>query len=303
MKNFFLTAALAVCLLACPAARAMDDTLKFTADKKAASLNVGDIEVVAIEDSEISMEQGLFSGPLPDGERSAYFPGKSVAASVNVFLVKTGGKTILIDSGWGPDGPVQGKTLARLAALGVTPENIDAVILTHMHLDHIGGLLDNGKAAFPRAVVMVSAPERDFWLDPAQLAGQYKDGAILAGQVAKAYGNRLSTFSFGDLVAPGITALDGVGHTPGHTMFMLASGNDRLLVVGDLLHAAALQLAHPDETVVYDVDQPKAALTRKAVLKEAGAKNTPIAGMHIPFAGIGRVKDNGQGGFDFTPFR
>ncbi|UQZ88569.1 hypothetical protein C4J81_04855 [Deltaproteobacteria bacterium Smac51] len=348
---------------------------------------VNEVTVYPIQDSQGEMDVSLFSGPLSAQERAAYMPGGKAPASINVFLLKTPSGNVLVDTGWGKSGP-GGQALTDLIKLsGLGPDDIDVVVLTHMHPDHIGGLLNGHEPFFSRARVMVSAPELSYWakasatsppaaeqgddsenlpaeagdepgFDPlavpmenegeavvieGEAAAPLSDEAVeevapadeaaapeaeelpvapgasadnrdeteadvlavaireLPRAVIAAYGDRLTTFEFGSEVVPGLTAVEAVGHTPGHTALLLKSGERQLLFIGDLIHAAALQFPEPDECTSYDQDKAPAIGSRKVILSMAADGNLPVAGAHIPFPGIGFVKPDGKRGFTFTP--
>lgn len=237
----------------------------------------GAFEVTAIQDAPSTMRAGLFPA-IPETEFCKLAGAPLAPASVNVFLLKRDGKSILVDTG---NGGERGTAIRKLRQLGIAPEMIDVILLTHMHGDHIGGLLNAaGGAAFPTAIVYVAEPERDYWLS--EEAGS---GGALAGKVRTAYGNRLKTFRFGEEPVPGIKALDASGHTPGHTVF----DTGELLIVGDLLHAAAIQFPHPEVSATYDMDPEKAARVRRHFYDQAAASAKPVAGMHLPCPGVGRI--------------
>lgn len=252
---------------------------------------LGDVEVFSIQDLATTMDISLFSGPASEETRKKYMPGGSAKASVNVFAVKIAGKILLIDAGYGFLNSGSGMITA-LTDFRITPQMVDQVLLTHMHPDHIGGLiLNNGERFFPKAELWVSAEEYDFWV-------KNKDDESLPVTVAKAYGKDLKTFEAGEELAPKITAIAAPGHTPGHTVFLMNAGKS-LLFIGDTLHAAALQFPLPDECAKYDQNPEMAARARKAVLFLAAANRIPVAGAHIPFPGVGRVEIAEGGGFVF----
>ena len=216
-------------------------------------------------------------------------PSGSVPSSIHAFLVKKDNKLALFDTGNGID--KGGKLLSRLDSAGYEPENIDYIILTHMHGDHIGGLIDaTGAAVFPKATLHVAAPERDHWQTQADRNG------VLARKVLAAYAGRVKTFAFGEAPIPGVTALDAAGHTPGHTVYETES----FLIVGDLLHAAAVQFPRPEISSTYDVDPTQAAATRRRFYARAAAPGKTIAGMHLPYPGLGTVAKDGEG-FRYVP--
>lgn len=299
MRNFkaFLALFTMIMLVGC-SAQAVQHNEK---GAQVSTIKLGKISVQAVEDVAGSMDISLFSGPLSAAERAKYFTNGKAPSSVNVFLVKLEDKLILVDSGWGSDGRVQGQAMQELAKLGISPDMIDVVILTHMHGDHISGLLKNGKAAFPKARIMAATLEKSFWLADTTLnSAATKGGAAISRKVAAAYQGRFDSFYFGEQIFPGILTLDARGHTPGHTAFIIGEGRQRLIIAGDFLHAAALQFAQPDECPRYDMNPAKAAEARKAIMDKAILESLPIAGMHIPFSGVGTVKKDGAG-YSFSP--
>jgi glyoxylase-like metal-dependent hydrolase (beta-lactamase superfamily II) len=249
------------------------------------------------------MDISLFSGPATPEQRQKYFTNGKSPSSINVFLLEIKGterRLFLVDTGFGQSGPGRSGLPDQLRALKVAPQDIDGVLLTHMHTDHIGGLLEDGKRAFPRAAIFVSGPEINYWT---ALAGREpgNPNAALVKNVLSAYGADVNApFAFGEEVLPGVQALDASGHTPGHTVFKLEEDGSRLLVIGDLLHAAALQFPLPDECPRYDMDTQAAVKARKKILNLAAEQNIPAAGMHIPFPGTGSVSKDGSG-YRFAP--
>ncbi|MDR2209782.1 MAG: MBL fold metallo-hydrolase [Azoarcus sp.] len=255
----------------------------------------GGMAVTAIQDLSAEMAVSLFKGPASEQEKSKHFTNDKAEAGINVFLLRTGGKIVLFDTGTGSAFRSPGKLFEALASLNVKPEEVDLVLLTHMHPDHIGGLLREGQRAFPKAKLRVSKPEIESWL------------AILETDISNApaghikhmidiYGTDVLPFAFGDTLLPGVTALDASGHTPGHTVFQLTAGGKSLLIVGDLIHAMPLQFALPDECAEFDMDPPQAIAARKRIFGLAAQKAIPIAGMHFPFANaVGTVKKDGKG--------
>lgn len=301
MKTFALclVTALLISLSQPPAYAA--DTTAVPAPKPYA---VGKATVTVLQDMFGEMALGIFSG-APEEKMKALVPGGKTQAGVMVFLVETGGKKLLVDTGYGLNTPERKSALPELLSrLGLTPESIDLVLLTHMHGDHIGGLLKDGKPAFPKAEIVVAKQELDFWVNPASRekfpkAARTMDAAVA---VRDAYGSRVRVFAYGDTVAPGVTGVAAVGHTPGHTMFILESDGARMFFWGDLVHAAALQFALPEACAVYDMDMPRSVKTRIEIMTRAAEEKTPVAGAHLPFPSIGTVEKK-DGAFAFNPMK
>jgi glyoxylase-like metal-dependent hydrolase (beta-lactamase superfamily II) len=250
--------------------------------QKSITLDGGE-EIIAIDDQPREMDASLFSGKLTEAQKLAYMPGGKAPASVNIFLVKTGGKTYMIDAGFG--NAVKDKR--------IDPKKIDKIIITHEHGDHISGLLQ-GKYPVFSAPVYISKPESDYWLKPETPNSDMQKALV------NAYADHYETFSFGDTLAPGIVAINAMGHTPGHTAFLIGKGKRKMLIAGDFLHAAALQFPEPTESASFDMDKEQAVKTRKQLMEQAEKNGWLIAGMHIPNPGWGKVKSNGKGGFVFA---
>lgn len=192
-----------------------------------------------------------------------------VPASVSTFLVEKDGKWILFDAGMGaPDS----KLPEGLKALNINPFEIDYLYITHFHGDHIGGMMKDGVPVFPNAQVYVSKVEYDAWMKmPADKKSQVEN-------TMKAYKDRLHLFAFGDTLPCDVVAMEAAGHTPGHTVFR--TGN--LLVIGDLMHGAALQLKYPEICATYDMDKSRAVKSRKHYVQYARENGLVMAGMHLP---------------------
>ncbi len=260
---------------------------------------VGTIEVVALGDGELDIAASLFGDADPDERtrlaRAAGFGGDAIPLSINTFAILTGGRTLLVDAGSGTmRGPTEGFTGRALAAAGIAPDGVDAVLMTHMHGDHAGGLrLASGEAAFPGAELRLARAELAFWSDAA-LEARMPDRMAPTFANARAcfalYGDRVRPFAPGERIAPGVTAVDLPGHTPGHSGFLVEDGGERLLVWADVVHVAAFQFAHPEWTIGFDVDGAAAAATRSRLLAEVSESGLAVAGMHLPFPGFGTVR-------------
>jgi len=214
-------------------------------------------------------------------------------------LIRHRDRLILSDAGSGHTmGPTLGKLPGSLRAIGVAPETIDLVMLTHLHPDHSLGLIDEaGRAVFPNAELIVNTVEAAFWLDR---AAQPTDSERItrntkAQRLATApYRDRIRRIADGE-VLPGITATLRPGHTPGHTNWLIQSGGKRVLIWGDIVHLASVQMARPDATLVFDVEPKLARASRERVFEFAAAEGLLVAGAHLPFPGVGRVDRAGHG--------
>ena len=218
----------------------------------------------------------LFSGANDSLLASLNFP-HGIPASISTFLLRVDEQNILFDTGYGPFG---GQTVEALATLGVSPESINLIYLTHLHKDHISGLVvkDNaGKESktFKNACVHVSKIEYDAWMNDIPQNDWQKE-------VMGIYKDNLNLFAFDDTLPCGVLTLNATGHTPGHTAFRFSD----LLIIGDLMHGYALQRDHLEINSIYDMDKEKSIESRKRLMQYARKCNLMIAGMHLPPPGI-----------------
>ena len=242
----------------------------------------GNMETVTLFDKQSHPDTSILMGA--DAEQKAkYFPDGKMEGNVLAFIVKIKGREILFDTGL-PDGRIA----AELKKNGRAAGDVKTILLTHLHRDHYGGLVDaSGKAAFPNAAVYVSRAERAYWVE------EKKDVNVI--HALAQYAGRVHEFEPGDKVMPGVKALDTSGHTPGHVSFFLKDGRERLLILGDLIHFPRIQLPLPEVAVRYDVDPDKAVQARKRIFNYACENKIPVAGMHIPFPGTLKLKKTGTG--------
>ena len=264
----------------------------------------GGYEISLLSEGQGKGDPDILIGASPDMIRRT-LPEGTFPIATNAFLVKTPEKTILVDAGYGR------KLFDNLAALKVKPEDIDIVLLTHMHGDHTGGLLRNGKPAFPNAEIWLSWPEYDYWINEKGAAGvpEAKREAFRNAQdIIKKYDGRVFLFEPlmpGDDTSPlfpGVHAFAAYGHTPGHTVFLI--GEDKqVLVWGDLTHAMAIQMPFPAVAITYDVNPGTAISSRMELLKYVAQNNIPVAGMHIAFPAMGRISATQNGGYRFIPLK
>jgi glyoxylase-like metal-dependent hydrolase (beta-lactamase superfamily II) len=227
--------------------------------------------------------------------------------SVNGYLVNTGRKLVLIDAGAaGLFGPTLGRLVDNLKASGYRPDQVDEVYLTHMHPDHVGGLVADGQRVFPNAVVRADRREGGFWLSKASMDAAPKEaqgffqGAMASLQPYVAAG-RLQPFDGETELMPGIRALPAYGHTPGHTVYVVESQGQRMVMWGDVMHVAAVQFPLPMVTIQFDTDSARAAPVRAKAFSDAAGRGDYVAVAHVPFPGIGRLRSDGSGGYDWLP--
>lgn len=220
-----------------------------------------------------------------------YSDKNSIPNSLNAFLVTmNNGTKILIDAGFGRE------LFNHLNNIKIKPEEIDFILLTHLHSDHISGLFKEGIAAFPNAKLYISQKEFDYWKE--------KNNS-LSNELFEKYESKINRFEPKEIDAtnhdiiikslPELKAISSYGHTPGHTMYQFSTTEDTLLIWGDLTHAMSVQMPYPEIAVTYDVDPDMAITTRKKILKNIADKNIVIAGMHIASPAIGKIKKLEQG--------
>ena len=273
---------------------------------------VGKAEVTALFDGLIALDAKLLKyAKDEDVQRllARHFVGSpKMQTAVNAFLINTGGRLVLVDAGAGRlYGPTLGNVLQNLKAAGYRPEQVDAVILTHLHGDHIGGLNDaENWPVFPNATVHMAQADHDFWLSEARETAApegMKRMFQTARRIAEPYlaQGKWKTFEAGAEIVPGITAVAAHGHTPGHTAFAIESEGQRLLIWGDLVHCHAAQFARPDIAIEFDVDLKQAVATRLAIFRKVADTRELVAGMHLPFPGIGRVHPEGKDTYRWVP--
>lgn len=214
------------------------------------------------------MPVSLFDGKAVQAADSLGL-GEGIPSSVSTFLVETGGKRILFDTGMGA---ADSQLLEGLKAAGTTPEKVDYLYLTHFHGDHIGGMMKGDTVVFPNAQVYASKMEYDAWM---KMEEEKKAQVV---KTMDAYKDRLHLFEFGDVLPGQVLTLKAVGHTPGHTVYQAG----RLLVIGDLVHGAALQMADPSICASYDMDKNEAVASRIRILDYARKGGFTMAGMHLP---------------------
>ncbi|HYD63507.1 MAG TPA: MBL fold metallo-hydrolase [Noviherbaspirillum sp.] len=270
-------------------------------------MELGDIEVTALYDGYVSLDAKLLKGASAQDIQSLLarmFVSsiKGVQTAVNAYLVNTGKNLILVDAGAAKCfGPTMGVIADNIRAAGYDMAQVDTVLLTHLHGDHICGLVtSDGKPAFPNATVHVAKEEAAFWLDKDGAAKAPKDFQPffkIAQDAVAPYANagKLKQFNAGESLLAGVVSVPTRGHTPGHAGYLFSWGEQQLLVWGDIVHSHAVQFARPEVSIEFDTDQKQAIATRKKVFAEAASKKLWIAGAHLPFPGIGHVRAERKG--------
>ncbi|MEX0339703.1 MAG: MBL fold metallo-hydrolase [Arenibacterium sp.] len=272
------------------------------------SFKVGDFKLTMISDGFFPMTADVWP-TIDDTRFQATLADAGLAAgvyesAVNAFVLDTGSEVHLIDAGGGAMAPSLGKLPERLAAAGYSPDQIQSLIITHLHPDHIGAATDEAGAVFKNAEMVVSEADHGFWTNPdtrAAAPDEAKPFFDMAVGAVTAYDDRLRLISGEADIMTGVTAVPLPGHTPGHFGLALSSGGEDILIWSDIVHMQYLQFAEPEITIAFDIDPEQAVATRKKVLDQVATDNLRIAGMHLRHPGLGRVEKRASGGFHFTP--
>lgn len=271
---------------------------------------LGEFEVTAISDGTVKLPvKDLLNAPSAkvDAALQKNFISHPVETSVNAYLINTGSKLVLVDTGAaGLFGPTLGNLLVNLKAAGYQPEQVDEIYITHMHPDHVGGLMNGNAMAFPNATLRIDKADTDFWLDEAKMKAAPKDaqgffqGAMASVNPYVAAG-KLKTFEGGAELVPGIKALAAHGHTAGHTVYAVESKGEKLMLWGDLMHVAAVQFDDPSVTIKFDTETKAAARQRVKAYTDAAKNGYLVGGAHLAFPGMGHVRKAAGKGFTWVP--
>lgn len=270
---------------------------------------VGDIEVTALLDTSAKLPMVQFLSGAPKEQLSAqmrkHFLDDRPETSVTAYLVNTGGKLVLIDTGLGTGMGSTPMLQDNLRAAGYRPEQVDEIYITHMHGDHIGGLAVGTARAFPNAVLRIDKADADFWLSDEEMKRASEEDRS-AFQTAKAMvgpyvaAGRFKPFEGATQLVPGVTVIPAHGHTPGHAMYRIESKGQTLMLWGDLMHVAAVQFENPKIAIAFDSDSPRAIAEREKAFAEAAAKRWMVGAAHLSFPGLGHIRAEG-GGYVFEP--
>jgi glyoxylase-like metal-dependent hydrolase (beta-lactamase superfamily II) len=250
-----------------------------------------DLELIAIHDTDRAMPVSIFLQDPAALKAAGVHSDQHIASSINVFALRFADRVVLVDSG---NGVGKGTLLDKLAQLNIKPADVTDVLLTHIHPDHIGGLVSGDVAIFANAAIHVAKAEADYWHQQAYPAG------ALNPRFFAAYAGKIATFAPGAQFWGKIRAQDAAGHTPGHTSFRMG----RLWFIGDTVHGAALQFPTPALCARYDMDLDKAIAVRRTIMAEAARDDALIIGAHLPFPGIGsvRVGQHAAVAFQYLPY-
>lgn len=269
---------------------------------------LGAFELTVIADSE-----AFIDGPFPiiganatEDEvralmRDNLLPETRYQPGFSPLVLNTGRELVLFDTGNGENGfvprPNGGWLAAGLAPAGIRAEDIDVVVLSHGHPDHVGGLMEGGRPLFPNARYAISAIEYDYWAPEGKHTGDLEKFAAVFRTNTKAIADRFTFLKPGDAVVPGVTAIEAYGHTPGHLNFRIESAGQAIYFWGDCAHHQVASLARPDWHCVFDNDKEQGAATRKRVYDMLATERIAVIGYHMPFPSVGYIERQGPSGY------
>ena len=301
---------LAIAQATTPAAPA--STLPATQQAGFYRFSVGGVQVVALSDGTVQQDLHALLHMKPaqtDQLLQRGFLANPVEASINAYLVYAGNRLALVDTGAGAFfGPgAGGKLVASLQAVGVEPAQINDVLITHIHTDHSGGLVDaQGERVFPNATIHVGKADVDFFLAPGNQQGvrgydkaYFEQGTTALGPYVKS--GQVRPFTGAVEIVPGIRSRPTPGHTPGHAFFVLQSRGEALEFIGDILHVQAVQMPRPDVTIAYDVVPSDAKAQRLQQFARLAKERRLVAAAHLPYPGVGHLRNEGKGKYAFVP--
>jgi glyoxylase-like metal-dependent hydrolase (beta-lactamase superfamily II) len=296
LKNDFCAALFCTAAMALTSAAFADDAFGPKAVTAAAQpFKLGPFQLIALRDAQFVVpNDGKTFGSDADVAtlgnllKASNLPDDRLTLSVNALLVRDGKRVILIDSGLGP--AAHGALMASLKEAGIAPDDVTDVLITHSHLDHVGGLAGaDGKPAFPKAVIRMSTAEWAWMKSQPDAAALVK---IIDGQV--------QTFAPGAPIAPGVTSVALNGHTPGHVGYEITSGKQSLLDIGDMAHSSVISLKRPEWIMQFDNDKATSKVTRKATFARLAKSHELVFAPHFPYPGVGRIAADGDA-FTWVP--
>ncbi len=271
-------------------------------------VKIGDFEVTSILDGAVQVDgpHPIFGENQPKEAVQAFatenlLPPEKMEISFTPIVVNTGSQIILFDTGNGMGRrPGTGALFSRLAGSGIQPSQVDIVVLTHFHGDHIGGLMRDGQLVFPNARFFAGEAEYAAWTAPEMASGARADNAKLVQANVVPLKDRITFLKPEQEVASGITAVDAFGHTPGMLAFRIDSGGKQLLIWADVTNHWVMSLERPDWHVRFDMDKEAAAQTRKRIFDMVSADRIPVTGYHMPFPSFGYVQKKKDGGYGWV---
>jgi glyoxylase-like metal-dependent hydrolase (beta-lactamase superfamily II) len=275
---------------------------------------LGAYRIASVSDGMLAIPPAVFAGNAPPADfekvlQQSFLSKEQIKPYCNILLVDTGSQKVLIDTGAGTlYGPNAGRLIANLAVAGIRPTDIDRIIITHAHGDHIGGLTKGKELAFPKAKYYISRLEWEAWMgDRLDLSMMKLDDATKKGFIAtarqqlKAIESKTTKFEVDKEIFPGFYAIGAPGHTPGQVAVKVSSGNDSLIHTADVVHTHTINLWNPTWQPIFDQDPGLAVKTRSKILAEIAQNRSLMYAYHFPFPGIGHLRSRAIAGFDWEP--
>lgn len=310
-----LTGSLAACALAAPIAPAFARApMKGAQAPYFYRFRHGAMEATIVSDGPLALGApaeafvGVPKEEIHDMLASRFLPIDRIVLEQNALVLNTGRRLVLFDTGMGFQrmfGRTTGRLIRSLREAGFAPSQVDAIVISHGHIDHIGGMASaSGRRLFPNAQVYISQADFEFWTDEGKLGGPLKPFVEHARKNLMPYRNRIVFIKDGAEFLPGIQAIATPGHTVGHLVFMITSGGQTMCSIGDLAHHPVLVTERPRVEFAYDTDAKQAVASRLRILDMLAAQKIPLASYHFPWPGIGHVSKQGDGfRFHAAPMR